>query len=56
MWDSLPEQYNNAMTGANEIRLRYDLDVLKAVSGNISADAESEILNLYIEFFELLSQ
>lgn len=55
-WKPLPKQYEDVINGEDDLRERYDLDILKAIT-DTPIDEESfelDILTLYIELLKIL--
>jgi hypothetical protein len=56
VWKSLPTQYENVIDGSDDLRLRFDLDVLKAMASNEikTKKVKNELVDLYVKFLNLL--
>jgi len=54
-WEPLPIQYEKSISGENEERLKFDLEILKAISKDLELEkAKQGLLNIYLEFLKIL--
>ncbi|MEM5772461.1 MAG: hypothetical protein QXO65_03015 [Candidatus Aenigmatarchaeota archaeon] len=53
-WPTLAEQLEDAIKNNNSLRLNFDLDILRAFSGNLPENAILELRKIYSEFKQLL--
>lgn len=54
-WKALPEQYENVINGKDGTRLKYDLDVLKAIAPDVDCkDIKEKLITIYIELLRVI--
>ncbi|MDG6933993.1 MAG: hypothetical protein JRN68_04795 [Nitrososphaerota archaeon] len=55
-WKALPDQFKDAVSGEDDTRLRFDIDVLKALCPTADwTNIESTLKHVYIEMLSLIS-